>query len=287
MTPLFPCHTADAPAKTALFLSGAGSNAEAILKYEKSHRCAFRTTLIVTDAPDTSRAAELAETYDLPLFGLDLKKFYLEHGETSIKLDTPRRRELRDLWSNEIYNVISYCKIELVLLAGFVPLTNLAEKIPSLNVHPGDLTLENADGSRMLAGLHFLPVERAILAGHAALRSSVILVQGYHSAKDIDAGPVIGISGKLPLDLEGHSVAELQQIFDARRPGEKADDLLRALARKNVEKLKTTGDHIVFPAATDDFARGAYAVEDKQLWYDGEKVSVVEYRNDGIAIHRS
>ncbi len=286
MTPLFAPHTVEAPAKTALFLSGTGSNAEAILNYEKSHLCAFKTALVVTDAPDTSRAAELAEKFDLPLFGLDIRKFYQEHGENSIRLDSDRRRELRDAWSEQLYSVMNYCKIELVLLAGFVPLTNLAEKLPSLNVHPGDLTIEDADGSRILAGLHFLPVERAILAGHKVLKSSVILVQPYRSEKDVDAGPVIGISSGMPLDLEGHSLAELQALFDARQSGKKVDDLLRTLAKKNVERLKYAGDHIVFPAATNDFARGAFALDGKKLFYDGQAVSVVEYQENGVQIHR-
>lgn len=284
MTPLFPAHDPSDPARTALFLSGAGSNAEAILRYEKSRPCAFRTELLVTDAPESSRAEVLAREADLPLFGLDLKKFYREHGEESIRLDTEHRRFVRDLWSEEIYRVLLYRKIELVLLAGFVPLTNLAEKLPALNVHPGDLTQTSDDGRRILAGLHYFPVEKAILEGHASLRSSVIRVQPYRDRADIDAGPVIGISEPLPVDTENFSLDELRAIAAARTPG-KSDDALRALAARHIERLKVRGDHVVFPQAADDFARGAFAIERDRLAYFGTTVAVVEYTRNGAVPH--
>ncbi|MCQ2377726.1 MAG: hypothetical protein MJ016_00745 [Victivallaceae bacterium] len=280
MTALFSPHDATAPARTALFLSGTGSNAEAILRYESEGKRAFRTTLLVTDAPDASRAEVLAEKYDLPLFGLDIKKFYLEHGESSIRLDSEHRRAVRDLWSDEIFRVLLHQKIELVLLAGFVPLTNIAEKLPALNVHPADLTQYGPDGRRLLAGLHYRPVETALLSGHKTLRSSVIQVQPYRSDADIDAGPVLGVSAPLPVDLGGATVEELQKIFSARTPG-KSGDKLRELAAAHVERLKTNGDHIVFPQATEDFARGAFATHNGQLYYYGKNVAVVEYTASG------
>lgn len=86
-------------------------------------------------------------------------------------------------------------KIDFGVLAGFVPLCNITADLPCLNVHPGDLTVET-DGRRILAGLHFKPVETAILAGHPALRSSVILAQPFEGSgeAEMDSGPVLGVS---------------------------------------------------------------------------------------------
>ena len=112
---LFPEHNENTPARSAVLLSGTGSNAEAVIKYCRQHKCAFSVEVLVTDNP-SSRAAELSQTYNIPCIELDIRKFYAEHGEESIKLDTPRRQELRDLWSRELFKRLVPYGIELVLL---------------------------------------------------------------------------------------------------------------------------------------------------------------------------
>ena len=84
-------------ARIAVFMSGSGTNAEALLEYERrGEPVAFETVLIVTDAPETSRARVLAGRCGLPLAALDIRAFYRERGETAIALTTPRRRRLRE-----------------------------------------------------------------------------------------------------------------------------------------------------------------------------------------------
>ena len=279
LKPLFAPHTPEAPARCAVFLSGTGSNAEKILEYTAGKKRNFRPVLLLTDNP-VSRAGELAEKYSLPLKLFDIKEFYASYGETAIRLDSPRRREIRDLWSRQVEAVLRAENIEIVLLAGFVPLINLSPDLPALNVHPGDLTIEDENGCRMLAGLHFKPVERAILAGFPSLRSSVISVQPYNGgSNDIDSGPVIGVSAPVKVELDHRSIDELAAIEAARKPG-KVDDPLRQLAAANVEKLKINGDHVVFPQAVDDFAAGKFALDGKQLFYNGKATVSVEYSAD-------
>ena len=267
----------------AVLMSGSGSNAEALLEFERaSAACPYRVAVLATDAPESSRAREIAAKFSLPLVEHDIRKFYQARGEDSIKLDSPRRRELRNEWSDGLLQKIMEYKVQFACFAGFVPLSNIARDLPCLNVHPGDLTRCDASGNRIYAGLHILPVERAILNGETSLRSSVILVQPYtgSGAKEMDAGPVLGISTPLPIDLEGHTLTELAQCNSSRIPGTRCSDPLRNLALAHIERLKRQGDHIVFPRAAADFASGAFKCDSGQLFYKGAPVLSVEYSTD-------
>lgn len=259
-----PLFTLDRPARAALFLSGTGTNAEVLLQSRLPH---LEIVVLVTDAPATSRAPELAARFHLPLAALDIRRFYREQGLDSISLATAAGRRVRELWTRELSEQILPHRPDCGLLAGFVPLTNLTGRFPCLNVHPGDLTLEQG-GRRLLAGLHWKPVELAIVSGQPTLRSSVILAQPYtgNGQAEMDSGPVLGVSEPVPVELLGHSLAELREIWTNRQPGA-AEDLLRKVARHNLERLKTDGDHRVFPAAAEAFAAGRYAVEAEQLFF--------------------
>ncbi len=273
--------------RAAIFLSGSGSNAEVILeRLRTTDRPRYKPVALVTDAPETSRARELAGKFGIKLVELDIRAFYRARGESSIRLATPRSREIREEWTNEMRLLIKPLEIDFGILAGFVPLTNLTGDFPCLNVHPGDLTVTAPDGSRLLAGLHLLPVERAIAMGMSALRSSVILAQSYTGSgdKEMDSGPILGISEPVPVRLDGHSVAELAAVRD-RRPGGKRPaepDLLETVARHNIENLKVNGDHVVFPRVIDAFAAGRYGRRGETLCFRGDDgrfipVKTVEY----------
>lgn len=268
------------PVSCAVLMSGSGSNAEALIRFERAQeKCPYHVSLIATDAPATSRAKEIAEIFGLPLVEHDILQFYQRHGEESTGLTTPRRRELREKWSDELYEKIAPFAPQFACFAGFIPLSNIASCLPCLNVHPGDLTRTGSDGRRLYAGLHVLPVERAILSGEAALRSSVILVQPYtgDGAKEMDAGPVLGISAPLPIETGSHSLEELAELKAQRVPGIKCTDALRRIALEHIERLKIAGDHVILPRAAADFASGFFSVEKEQLYYKNEKVQTVEY----------
>jgi len=279
-------HATDVPAKIAVCMSGSGSNAEVLLEQAMRTGSPYQVAVIFTDAPESSRAIEIGEKFSVPVESLDIRKFYAEHGENDIKLDSDIRRKLRDMWSEKVWEIIAGYKCDFAVFAGFVPLTNLAEKLPCLNVHPGDLTVEK-DGRRTYAGLHYKPVEQAILDGCENLRSSVISVQSFTGKNDVDQGPILGVSAPVSVELCGHTVSELQTVKDNRgKPPYK--DILRSCAEKNIEKLKINGDHVVFPQVVKDFALGNYR-EDKDgiLEYrnsDGawQKVKTVEFSADGV-----
>lgn len=270
----------------ALFLSGGGSNARKILEKFQSDGSRCKISVLVTDNPEKSAAYTLGNEFNVPVVALDIRKFYLDHGEESIALTSPRRCELRDQWSDELYRMIAGYDADAGILAGFIPLSNIVGKLPCLNVHPGDLTVVE-NGVRLLAGLHYRPVETAILRGYPALRSSVILAQNYQGdgKKELDSGPILGISAPVKIDLEGHDIAELQQINDSRTAAPYRD-LLRELADRNVERLKMDGDHLVFPEVIEHFVNGDYALDEKGTLFFRENgqwsaVKTVEFNPDG------
>lgn len=276
--------------RAAIFLSGNGSDTEKILSDFAEHKAYRHWTpeLLVTDRPKTSRAAAIAEKYGLPLVEHGIAAFYRSHGSEKVTVATPEGRRIRELWTAALLEKLRPFDLDFAILAGFITLTNIAAVLPCLNVHPGDLTYEK-DGRRLLTGLHTIPVELAILEGLDYLRCSVILVQPFSGkADEVDSGHILGISEKMPLDLQGHSLEELRSIFRSRTHGHfhgANRDLLFDLANYNQERLKPSGDHVVYHRVIDDFAAGSFSESDSgALLYQGNPVKTVEYRADGTCV---
>jgi len=270
-------------ARGAILLSGSGSNAEVLLKRLRAAGGSYEVPLLFTDRPGRSRAGEIAAVFGLPLLSLDIFEFYAKAGENAIALTTPRRRELREAWSKEISAMFRREGIDFLLLAGFIPLSNVTRDFPALNIHPGDLTVEK-DGVRIYAGLHRQPVERAILYGDGTLRSSVILTQEYegNGKAQLDGGPVLAISSAMAIDYGSHSVEELREVLARREKG--ISDILSELAARNVERLKKVGDHVIFGEAAEAFIQGRYGLdEDQVLHFDGRPCRTVEFDAAGNA----
>ncbi|MBE6389559.1 MAG: DUF2062 domain-containing protein [Lentisphaerae bacterium] len=285
---LFIPRPGDVPARIAICMSGAGSNAEVILSLAASGASGYVPVVIFTDNPEASGAAGLSAKYNVPMEHLDIRAFYREHGEDDIQLNSEKRRQLRNIWSEKVWQILQKYQCDFAVFAGFVPLTNLADKLPCLNVHPGDLTLKNPDGSRRYAGLHCKPVEKAVLDRCKFLRSSVILVQSYSGSgqHDLDGGPVLGISAPVQVDLHNSTYEELETIYRQRGKAP-FNDRLRQIALGNIENLKIQGDHVVFPQVISLFAKGCYASDDDgRLFFresaDGRwnEVETVEFAGD-------
>ena len=285
--------TTNGKPRTAILLSGSGSNAEALLSRRSPE---YDIVCIFTDYPEKSRAEELAGKYDVPFVALSIREFYREHGETRVSLATERGWEVREKWSQKLIELLEPYRLDFAVFAGFVPLCSLPRVMPCLNVHPGDLSVESASGERELVGLHTIPIERAILMGLGELRSSVIVVQDIASGgANMDAGPLLGVSGAMSVDLGGLTRSECTAIAAARpakRPVGGYKDALEQVAELNQERLKYAGDHTVFPPVVEAFAAGRYRLsEEGQLFFaaDGTKfcpVKTVEYRADGEILPR-
>ena len=258
------------PRKAALFLSGQGSNAEAVLNDLAESPADYTVSVLVTDAPEKSRARELAARFGLPLIEHDLKKFYAAHGAVSTSLATAEGRRLRELWTEELRSKLADYDVDFGILAGFMTLCNIAADLPCLNVHPGDLTVTDESGRRIFAGLHSGPVEEVLcMPGMDYFRSSVIVVRPFSGdgAEDMDTGFILGVSGAVPADRAGRTAEEWGEIRKKRVPGMRVADELRALALKNINVLKELGDHVVLPAVLRRFAAGRYARKGETLFW--------------------
>jgi len=268
----------------AIFLSGSGTNADNLLSTLKNYGDLWTPSIIVTDAPKTSRAFEIAKKFNLKTIFLDIREFYKDRGEQRVSLKSENGRRIRDEWTNELRNLIKPFNIDFGLLAGFVPLSNITTDFPCLNVHPGDLTVEK-NNSRLLVGLHTIPVELAIINEYDYMRSSVIIAQNYTGkGGEMDTGPILGVSKKIPIDLKGHKIESLIDIYNSRpskRPKGGYADILEELAKKNQELLKIYGDWTVFPAVVAQFASGGYAENNNNLFFrnnkNWEKIKTVEF----------
>jgi folate-dependent phosphoribosylglycinamide formyltransferase PurN len=250
-------------------MSGSGSNVEKLLEWieRSTNESTWIPAVIVTDAPRTSRAEEIAEKWSIPLVKHDIRAFYKERGEERMSLATERGREIRGEWTEELRALLAPFNISFGVLAGFVPLTNITSDFPCLNVHPGDLTVTE-NGKRILVGLHTIPIEIAILRGFSSMRSSVIIAQTYTGAGgEMDTGPILGVSKPVSIDLMGKSLSELAKIAELRpkkRPKGGFADALAIIAKHNQERLKMKGDWTVFPPVVADFAAGRFAQGDEQ-----------------------
>ena len=278
----------DRPAM-AIFLSGGGSNAEVLLKtIQALPQPPLVVKALVTDAPLTSRAYELGERYNLPVIASDIREFYQRHGEKKISIATPKGQEIRNAWTDDLRVRLAPLALDFAVFAGFVPLTNLTRDFPCLNVHPGDLTFRK-DGRRLLVGLHTVPIEQAILAGLDYLRSSVIIAQTYSGqGGDMDSGPILGLSPKVPIDFHGCDLSELQAAWRERppqRPKGGYADKLEQIAAANQENLKCAGDWVVLPQTVCDYAEQRFALEpDGRLLFRSDdawaRVATVVYHPD-------
>ena len=273
-----------------IFLSGSGTNAEHVLEYlSKLEDCPVLVKALVTDAPETSRAKELGQKFNIPVVSSDIRKFYEACGESRVSIMTPRGQEVRQQWTDDLRKKIAKYEFDFAIFAGFVPLTNLTQDFPCLNVHPGDLTYLS-NGRRVLVGLHTVPIERAILCGLKYMRSSVIVAQTYTGrGGEMDSGPILGISGEVQIDFQGYDVDTLLQDQRKRpsvRPKGGYGDALETVAKVNQSMLKEHGDWVVLPKVVVDYADGRFALDDDGgLYYRiGEKwrrVETVIYHENG------
>ena len=268
---IFLGHIADGKRpRLAIFLSGGGSNAEKLLQCEQVRQAA-ESVVLVTDAPEKSRAREIADKYGLPVVEFSIREFYREHGLKSISLATEAGRNVRELWTEELRKKLAGFNIDFAVLAGFEPLSNITNDYLCLNVHPGDLSVLDSEGNRVYVGLHNRPVEAAILAGEKHLRTSVIIAQSFSDVnKDMDNGLLLGISQCMPIDFRGLTLDELKAVKAARperKPSGGWQDSLEELALRSQEELKLCGDHIILPLIVRDIAGKCFAFQNGKLYY--------------------
>ena len=120
--PLLPSNGHALP-RTAIFLSGSGSNAEHLLQALAGMQTPpLEMMALVTDAPETSRAKELGKMFGVPVIASDIRKFYNDHGEARVSLATPRGQELRQEWTDGLRKKLKKLELDFAVVSGSVPL---------------------------------------------------------------------------------------------------------------------------------------------------------------------
>ena len=286
--------SSESRARIAIFVSGSGTNAEKILDFwQQNDPCHYEPVCIVTDRPDRCRAEEIAKKYGLQLVAVDINDFYKSKGLTGISLATEEGRKTREEWTSALYEKIKPLNVDFGVFAGFIPLTNITDHFPCLNVHPGDLTVCEENGERILVGLHTVPVQKAFEMGLGFLRSSVIVACAYEDkGAGMDEGILVGISQEVAIDYLGKSEEYWLQELSKRpelKPKGGWKDAFQDFLSQNQNKLKEHGDWIVFPQVVNDFAAGKFSHSGAELFYKSGKkwlpVEIIEYQKNSKEIY--
>lgn len=157
-----------------------------------SYGCPFEIVGLFTDNPN-AKCVQTAKALALRVVALDIREYY------KIRDKPLKDRSVREEFDKEALNLIEPFKADAILLAGYVWATtdNLLNRYLMINVHPADLSIQQKDGTRVYAGAN--GVDKALNAGEPNLASTAHL-----ATKQIDGGPILVISEKVPVDYSLH-----------------------------------------------------------------------------------
>jgi folate-dependent phosphoribosylglycinamide formyltransferase PurN len=162
--------------KTAILMSGSGSNAINLLGHSKI-RDLYDIEVIATDNRD-SNARSIAEENDIPYVEMHVDRF--------------RSAAEREAYFESMANEFDSRGIEAALYAGFMKITSytFARRFPGVNVHPADLTYKDSDGQAMFRGMQALPKMRAHTDGRISATVHVV-------DTPVDTGSAISVSEEI------------------------------------------------------------------------------------------
>lgn len=182
----------------AILMSGAGSNAEALLDNEE-FRDLYDVRTIATDNPN-SNARQLAEHYNLGILERPIKRF--------------NSAEERNEYFSSLNDELGNLGVAAAIYAGFMKISTpeFCEKYPGVNVHPADLSVKDKDGLAKYRGMNALSLMRR---DHKKVAATVHVVDN-----PVDSGSAISISRSLPAEDDSipdnvlHSrLKELEQVI--------------------------------------------------------------------------
>jgi folate-dependent phosphoribosylglycinamide formyltransferase PurN len=236
--------TAKNKPKVAGFMSGSGSNLRRLLEFPNP---AFEVVFLFSDNAG-SQIKTLATDYNLPYCVYDIRRFY-QQQRLPRRLDSPRSWEARRCYDQTAARLLRAFNVDIIALGGYMSFLTLEQG--GVNVHPGDLSLKDSQGRRLLAGDR--AVELAIRQGCRWLRASTIWIDS-----GVDSGPLLLRSAPLAVNLSC-PLAEL--VADPTR--------LRQEAARLQELLKQKGDWHIFPLTIQLLAQGRLRVAEGIAWLDG------------------
>lgn len=178
------------------YCSGSGNTLWKILELQREMEqtfegCPFEVAGIFSDNPN-SKAVETAIKENVPYKSIDIKEYYKQAGAPL------KDREVRARYDAEAYELIKEFNADLIILSGYVwAITDIiVDNYLVINVHPGDLSVMR-DGKRLLAGHN--GIQAAFDANMDYICSASHIVNN-----NIDAGPILIISEKVPVDYTLH-----------------------------------------------------------------------------------
>jgi phosphoribosylglycinamide formyltransferase-1 len=267
------------------FVSGSGTNYREIVRRDPDH-----LYIVFTNRPGCGGTGiarennhEVIELSHVPY----LRDVRAKYGAGKV----PRNCDERVRYEQELAALIEDRiggEPDLICLAGYDQWTTdwLVDRYYPriLNVHPGDTT-------RGYDGLHWVPSAKAILAGDAAIRSTLFFVD-----KGEDTGPVLAQSRLLDIagTLAGEDAARLTEVTAFARArkistypdfkekaGQALQTAMAGICEALQEALKVTGDWQIYPLAVHDLiARGRVEIDDRTVYVDGREMPAYGYRID-------
>lgn len=201
--------------------------------------CPFEIVGIFADNPD-SKAVAAAKQYDVPWEAIDIRKYYADR-EKPLK-----DREVRAAYDQEAMALVEKFHADMILLAGYVWATTdiVLDNYLVVNVHPADLAVTDETGHRLLAGAN--GIKSAFDRNMDYLRASAHL-----ATKELDAGPLLVRSPKVPVDYTLH------EDYETRF--------------RHYLKLVNDQNRLVGARAVLELALGNFSVDDENhLYYKGE-----------------
>ena len=230
------------PMRIAAFMSGTGSNLRKILEMEKKMqnlgKSVSEIVMIFSDTPN-SNAGEIAAENGISYYSRDIREYYRSRGAGSSRKDM----KIREEYDRETVKLLKRHKIDVVILCGYMSLVSgeICDRYVTLNVHPADLRILDANGKRAFAGcIGAACIKKVVSGGYRETRASTHVV-----TKDVDNGPVLMVSDPIKLEF-------------------KEGENLNEFARKHQQVLKEKGDWKIYPETVKRVGLGRF-------WIDEEK----------------
>ncbi len=245
--------------RVVAMMSGSGTNLIKIIEhqeqlFQREGKYIFKVECILTDNP-SSNAGKIGERYNIPVETNNIEEFYRRKG-------LPKK----DLSVRPEFDEISLKKIEkynpdIIVLAGYMSILSgvIINRYLTVNVHPADLSIRNADQTRKYTGAH--AVRDAILAGEKYIHSSTHIVE-----EIVDNGRLLMISEPVEVILP-----------DGFNPKDKS--MVKNAEELNQNRLKENGDWKIFPLTIEYLSLG---------YFEEDENSVIHFRGkpvpDGLRI---
>ena len=201
--------------------------------------CPFEIVGIFADNPE-SKAVAAAKQYGVPWEAIDIRKYYADR-EKPLK-----DRAVRSEYDRAAMALVEKFHADMILLAGYVWATTdiVLDNYLVVNVHPADLAVTDENGHRPLAGAN--GIKSAFDRKMDYLRASAHL-----ATKELDAGPLLVRSPKVPVDYTLHEDYETRFRYYL--------------------KLVNDQNRLAGARAVLELALGNFSVDDENhLYYKGE-----------------